>query len=120
MQQAKVRGGLDRNRVARACDSAERQDQRLCATNGNNEVVRRQRPAPAQRAPGDLAPKLRMTLRAGIDVVVATMLARSSRQVPVKSGCVQQIGAGDRTAERYEVWIGRVLQKLDDHAGDAN
>jgi len=40
--------------------------------------------------------------------------------MPVESACVQQIGARDRAAERYEVWIGRVLQELDDHTGDAD
>ena len=83
MQQAEICRRLDRNRVARARDGAERQDQRLGAADGNYEVVRRQRPAPAHRPPRDLAPKLHVALRAGIDVVVAAMCPRSTRQMPV-------------------------------------
>ena len=120
MQQAKVCGRLDRNRVARARNGAERQDQRLGAADGNDEVVRRQRLAPAHRTPRDLATKLRVALRAGVDVVVAAILPRSTRQMPVQSACVQQFGARDRAAERHEVRIGRMLQELDDHAGDAD
>src|SRR5262245_66158059 len=99
MQQAEVCGRLYRNRVSRARDGTERQDQRLGAADGNDEVVRRQRPAPAQRPPRDLATKLHVALRTGIDVIVAAMLPRSSREMPIESACVQQLGARDRTAE---------------------
>src|SRR5262245_19140288 len=42
VQQAKVCGGLDCNRVAWARNGTERQDQRLGASDSNNEVVWRQ------------------------------------------------------------------------------